>query len=377
MKFIYHASPNLRQKLSTKRIMLELMIALCAVYVFTLFYYYTRYDLERMLQAVMLLAVSLGTALLTEGVWALCTKQPVLRYLSSSFGWITAMILTLMCTINTPPFAIGVATFCAIFFGKLLFGGFGQNIFNPAAMGRAVIFACFAGATTDAITGATPTTVMANTYNWLPTTSASFDALLERVGSIWDLFIGWYPGAMGETCTALLLIIGVILAIRKVIDWRVPLIYLMTVALMALVLGLCAGVEELWLYVAFHLCSGGVMFGAVFMLTDPVTSPTAAQGRVIFALGAGILSMLIRVKANLPECVLYSILLINMLTPLIERALDGQQVRMRKKAYTITAVLAVLGIALAALLGNVMESAEEKAESLALAAETTTVQEVL
>ena len=86
MKFIYHASPNLRQKLSTKRIMLELMIALCAVYVFTLFYYYTRYDLERMLQAVMLLAVSLGTALLTEGVWALCTKQPVLRYLSSSFG---------------------------------------------------------------------------------------------------------------------------------------------------------------------------------------------------------------------------------------------------------------------------------------------------
>ena len=77
--------------------------------------------------------------------------------------------------------------------------------------------------------------------------------LLERVGSIWDLFIGWYPGAMGETCTALLLIIGVILAIRKVIDWRVPLIYLMTVALMALVLGLCAGVGELWLSVALDV----------------------------------------------------------------------------------------------------------------------------
>lgn len=366
MKFIYQASPNLRQKQSTKRIMLELMIALCVVYAFTLFYYYTRYDYDRMMQAILLLAVSMGTALITESIWALCIKQNVLKYLSNSFGWITAMILTLMCTINTPPFAIGVATFCAIFFGKLLFGGFGQNIFNPAATGRAVIFACFASATTDVITGATPTTVMATVYNWLPTTSASFDALMERVGGMWNLFIGWYPGAMGETSTALLLIIGVVLAIRKVIDWRIPVIYLTTIFVMAIVLGFCAGVDQLLEYGLLHLCSGGVMFGAIFMLTDPVTSPTSVQGRVIFALGAGIISMLIRVKANLPEGVLYSILLMNMLTPMIEKEMDGKQFVMRKKAYIISSVLIILGIILTALLGNTMVTAEEKTSQTAV-----------
>ncbi|MEE0774848.1 MAG: RnfABCDGE type electron transport complex subunit D, partial [Merdibacter sp.] len=146
MKFTFNVSPNLRQRQSTKRIMFELMLGLAAVYLFALVYYYTAYGMRYALQALLLLAVSVGVALVTETVFALVLKKEVKSYLSSSFGWITAIILTMMCTIDISPYALGVATFFSIFFGKLLFGGFGQNIFNPAAFGRAIVFNAFMGA---------------------------------------------------------------------------------------------------------------------------------------------------------------------------------------------------------------------------------------
>ena len=168
MKFTFSVSPNLHQKQSTKRIMLELMLGLAAVYVFALVYYFMEYGSSYALQAVLLLAVALVVALVTESVFALVLKKNVRQYLSGSFGWITAIILTMMCTIDITPYALGVATFFSIFFGKLLFGGFGNNIFNPAAFGRAVIFNAFMGAATNVVTSATPLTAIGTASSWIP-----------------------------------------------------------------------------------------------------------------------------------------------------------------------------------------------------------------
>lgn len=360
MKFIFNASPNLRQKQSTKRIMLELMIGLLAVFAFSMFFYYEEYGAEVMTQGLILLATSLIVTFVCEILWALVTKQKILPFLSGSFGWITAIILTMMCPITITPYALGVSTFFAIVFGKLLFGGFGQNIFNPAALGRAIVFAAFSGATTDVITGATITTKMATEFNWLVTDPKMIDKLMEAAGGLQNMFVGFYPGAIGETSAMMLLIVGIVLALRKVIDWKLPVIFVGTIFVLGSVIALTSGMSNWLWYPTFHILSGGVMFGAVFMLTDPVTSPTTSAGKVIFALGAGIITVLIRIKANLPEGVLYSILIMNMLTPMIEKALDGKQLAVRKKAAVIIGVVAALGIGSVALAASVIEPAKEK-----------------
>ena len=370
MKFIFNVSPNLRQQQSTKRIMFELMVGLLAVFAFSILFYASNYGPTYVMQAFILLGVSLLTTLVTESAFAYFTRGKnkftfayLKKFLSGSFGWITAIILTMMCQISIPPYALMIATFFAIFFGKLVFGGFGNNIFNPAALGRAVIFATFMGATTDVITTATPTGIIANQYNWLVNDPRMVLEMINDAGGMKALALGWHPGAIGETSAIVILIVGAILAYRKVIDWRVPSVYLGTIAVLTSIVALMHGVPNYeWLpgfiwYPLLHLITGGVMFGAIFMLTDPVTSPTSAQGRTIFALGAAILTVLIRIKANLPEGCLYSILLMNMLTPMIERALEGKQLQLKKKATIMLTVIAALGIGATALCANAIEPA--------------------
>lgn len=357
MKYIFNVSPNLRQKMSTQRIMLELMIGLFVVFAFSLLYYYQSYGVRYAVQAIKLMAASVLTALLTEIVWSFVMRKGqkfdwtyIKTFLNGSFGWITAIILTLMTPISIRPYALIVSTFIAILFGKLLFGGFGNNIFNPAALGRAIIFATFLSATTDVVTSVTPTTLIANDFNWLVSSPDMITKMMHELGGLGNLLIGWYPGAIGETSSLVILLVGVYLSIRKVIDWRAPVIYLGSIFVFAAGIALFRGVGSygnmpgvLW-YPILHVLSGGAIFGAVFMLTDPVTTPTSAQGRCIFALGAGIITMLIRIKANLPEGCLYSILMMNMLTPMIEHCLEGKQLVLRKKARIIFGCVAVVGL---------------------------------
>ena len=370
MKFTFNVSPNLRQKQSTKSIMFDLMIGLLVVFGFSLVYYGMTYGSSYVIQALLLLFVSLLTTFISEGAFAYFTRGKnkfdftyLRKFLSGSFGWITAIILTMMCPISIPPYALIVATFFAIFFGKLVFGGFGNNIFNPAALGRAVIFATFMGATTDVVTSATPTTMIANQYNWLVNDSRMVLEMINDAGGMKALALGWYPGALGETSALVILLVGAFLVYRKVIDWRVPTVYLGSIAVLTSIVAIMHGVPGYeWLpgfiwYPIFHLITGGVMFGAIFMLTDPVTSPTSAQGRTIFALGAAILTVLIRIKANLPEGCLYSILIMNMLTPMIERALEGKQLQLRKKATIMMIVISLLGVGATALAASVIEPA--------------------
>ena len=352
MKFNFHVSPSLKGNLTTKEIMKELTLGLLLVFVLAVFYYASAYGSRYALQAILLLVCSLVTTLVCEFLFAKIRKRDPKKEIQNSFGWVTAIILTLMVPISTRPYALIISTAFAIIFGKMLFGGFGHNIFNPAAVGRAVIFATFTGASTNLVTSATPTALIANSYGWGPANADALDGFLSQVGGWSSLFLGTYPGALGETFTIAIVLIGIFLIVRKIIDWRVPVVYLGTIFVMTAIVAIITGVGSyhgipgfIW-YPVLHLILGGVVFGAFFMLTDPVTSPTSAAGRTIFALGAGILTVLIRLTGNLPEGCLYSILLMNMMTPLIESLLDGKQLDILKKAKHGFIYLALVGLAI-------------------------------
>lgn len=352
MKFNFHVSPSLKGNLTTKEIMKELTLGLLLVFVLAVFYYASAYGFRYALQAILLLVCSLVTTLVCEFLFAKIRKRDPKKEIQNSFGWVTAIILTLMVPISTRPYALIISTAFAIIFGKMLFGGFGHNIFNPAAVGRAVIFATFTGASTNLVTSATPTALIANSYGWVPANADALDGFLSQVGGWSSLFLGTYPGALGETFTIAIVLIGIFLIVRKIIDWRVPVVYLGTIFVMTAIVAIITGVGSyhgipgfIW-YPVLHLILGGVVFGAFFMLTDPVTSPTSAAGRTIFALGAGILTVLIRLTGNLPEGCLYSILLMNMMTPLIESLLDGKQLDILKKAKHGFIYLALVGLAI-------------------------------
>lgn len=327
MVFKYKSNPNYRRPLSTHKIMAYLLIALLVVFAFGVINAYLIGGMSLALNAVVLLLVSVIVTLVTEAVWAKVLKQDIKKYIQNSFGLITAVILVLCVKADTQPYAVGVATFIAIFFGKLVFGGFGQNIFNPAAVGRAVIISSFAGnKIADAMTGATPTASLASA-GWLLSTDAA--ATFAGDFSLGQLFIGNYAGALGETSVLLLVLCAIFLTIKEVIDWRVPVVYVGVIFLGTLIIGLVNGCG-----ISFALnfvMTGGIFFGAVFMLTDPVTNPTTRAGKIVFAALAAIFTVLIRLFANLPEGVCFSILLVNMLTPVIDKFFSCKQTDMEKK----------------------------------------------
>jgi len=359
MKFVYRVSPNYHDRDSTKRVMLELSVALLLVFAFGIGRYFFMSDVKEpmtlAIQGLLMLLTSCSVAVITEVLWAvLVVKTNPVEYLGRSFPLVTAIILTLMCPVNMPLYALGVATFFAIFFGKLLFGGFGHNVFNPAAVGRAVILASFAtAAVATIVTGATPTSTMAG-YNWVITSSDLLKNFLGQFGGLQNLFLGFYHSALGESSSLLLILIGVWLSVRKVIDWRVPVFYVGTVFSLAVVVMLVQGLD--WWYPLFHVFTGGLLFGAVFMATDPVTNPTSSAGRILFAIGCGIITVLIRIKGNLPEGVLYSILMMNMLTPLLERATDGKVFLLTKKNLVMTGTTLLVGMLIVGGIATTLEA---------------------
>lgn len=377
MKFIFHVSPNLKGKASTQNIMRDLTIALLAVFACSVIYYGTACGWNVAGHELLLLACALITAFVCEFLYAKITKQEPVPFIKNSFGWVTAIILTMMCTVNVTVYAIIIATAFAIIFGRLLFGGFGSNVFNPAAVGRAVIFAAFTGASTDLLTSATPVTEISTTFHWLPGSTAMVNAFINQYGGWSGLLLGTHGGAIGETFILAILIAGVFLIWRNVIDWRIPTVYFLTIFVMTAFIAVLTGLEPyngipavLW-YPALHLLTGGVVFGGIFMLTDPVTNPVSPAGRVLFALGCGILTVLIRLKANLPEGCLYSILLMNMFTPMIEQSFDGPQLKVVRKAIITTAVVAVLGLASCFYVSATAEPVYYRAEGAYAAAEET------
>lgn len=350
MKFAFHVSPNLQSPNSTQRIMRELTIGLLVVFAASDIYYFSRWGASVGVRPLILLAASLITTFICEAIFAKAKKKDVKDVITHSFGWVTSIILVMMCPIDIEVYPVIIATVFAIVFGRLVFGGFGFNIYNPAAIGRAVIFASFSGATINLLSSATPTTMMANTFNWLPGTEKALQAFLDQVGGWGGLALGFYPGAIGETMSILILLVGIYLIWRNVIDWRVPVFYLGTIFVIGMIIAAATGIDSyhgipaiLW-YPTLQVLTGGVIFGAVFMLTDPVTMPTVPAGRIFYAMCAAAITVLIRVKGNYPEGCMYSILIMNTFTPMIELALDAPQLKQIKKAWIMIACAAVFAI---------------------------------
>ena len=329
MKFVFKPSPNYRTERSTIGIMRDLTICLCAVVLFSAVYHGTAFGFSYGLRVVLMSAVSVIAALATEAVYfKIMGSKDIVKDLRHSFGWVTALILTLITRLDVTYYALAVATAICIVFGKLVFGGFGQNIFNPAAFGEAIIMNSFAAhkaaqVTADVYTGATPMAAM-DSYGWIMS-SDKFGEFVQQFGGLGNMFLGQYPSVIGGSCAALLLLCGAYMLWKKDIDWHLSVFYLISVFCMSLIVGLIKG-AGIW-YAVFNILGGGVLFGAVFMMTDPVTTPITIPGRMIFAFGCAALTLILRCKSNLPDGVLFSILLMNMLTPAIDKLVDGNQIK--------------------------------------------------
>jgi len=356
MKFNFRVSPNYRSPLSTQQIMFELTLCILVVLGFSLTYYYIELGFEYFLHALLMILTSVGVATLVEVIWAWVFKKNILEYLNTSFPWVTGLLMVSMMGVNKPLYAMVIGAIAAILVAKLIFGGFGHNIFNPAGIGRVVVVLSFGGSIVksfpDVITGATSQQVMEK-FGWVITDPAMVKTYLDQFGGLLNFFLGWYTGALGETSFFLLLLVGLYLGFRKIFDWKVPVVYIGTLFVLATLTMFVQGMG--WWYPFFFIASGGAMFGAIFMLTDPVTSPTSTTGRIIFALGAAFLTYIIRVKSNLPEGVIRSILFMNMMTPLIDQITDGQVFRDFKKNMLSIGVVAVLVLATSGLISTLLK----------------------
>lgn len=312
------SSPHLRTQDSVKKIMWTVALALlptCAysVYIFGMY-------------AALLIAICVLTAVITEALIQKIRGVPI----TISDG--SAVVTGLLISCNIPPVITWwlpiIGTVVAIGIAKHAFGGLGCNIFNPALIGRAFLLGAYPKAMTswkivgaahavDATTTATPLGMIKE--QGIPQLIAQFGG--NKIEVYKGLFFGNIGGCIGETSALLVLVGGIFLLLRKVITWHIPVIYLGTLALLSWTLGndpnapfsLLSGDPLI------AVMAGGAMLGAWFMATDMVTSPVAIRGQIIFATGCGLMTFLIRKYGGYPEGVSYSILIMNMTVPLIDR----------------------------------------------------------
>ncbi len=297
---IMSSSPHLGTADSVSRIMWTVIIALLPAVAMSVYYFGW--------VSLALISTCVAAALITEAI----INQ--LKGESYTINDGSAAITGLLLALTLPPtFALSsavIGTVFAIAVGKHIFGGLGYNIFNPALLGRAFLQASFPVAITTWTNPATIDAVSTAT----PLGAFKFEKISTE---LLDLLYGNTGGCLGETSAVVIIAGGLFLIIRKHADWRIPLSYLSTVFIMSGIFWLIHPAE--YADPIFHLFSGGLMLGAFFMATDMVTSPITPRGAWIFGIGAGIILVIIRLWGGLPEGVMYSILLMNGLTPLINR----------------------------------------------------------
>ena len=296
MKLTVASSPHIRGNFRTNRIMLDVVIALLPAYIVGIF----RFGLDALLVGI----VSIAAAVVSEWLYSVVTRTR--NTIVDGSAVVTGLLLAMTLPASAPLWQVAIGAAFAIIIVKALCGGLGQNIFNPALSGRALLMLVFPVSVTrylvDGISHATPLHHMI------------MPALPEE--SIMDMFLGRCPGSIGEISALALIIGGAYLVYRKVISARIPLSYIGSVALLTLIFSKTGNPVQWMLY---NLFSGGLMLGAIFMATDYATSPVTAKGQVIFGIGCGILTVIFRYYGIYPEGVTYAILLMNALVWIIDR----------------------------------------------------------
>jgi electron transport complex protein RnfD len=349
------ASPHLHEAESVKKVMWSVVIALMPALIAAYIFFGWR--------SLMLTGLGIISAVATEAIIELLLKKPLT--ITDGSAVITGMLLAF----NLPPMTAWwiplVGSAFAIAIGKQVFGGLGYNPVNPALLGRAFLMASWptqmttgwtskltqmgvatlsglktsiiAGTGTpyqDLVTSATPLnlakTLRAEVLAGESAQSAQplFHSL-SSFDTIRNLFWGNIGGCIGEVCAAALLIGAAFLTYKRYIEWRIPVAYIGTAALLAWIFG---GIDGYFSGpILFHIFSGGLILGAFFMATDMVTSPVTKNGRLIFGIGCGIITMIIRLWGGYPEGVSYSILLMNLVTPLLDKYTVSKPFGYRKK----------------------------------------------
>ena len=305
-KLIVSSSPHIKTKDDTPRLMLDVIIALLPAVIAGAVIYGIR--------ALLVVFTCVLTSVVSEYLFNLIVKKEQTVFDFSAI--ITGLILGLSLHANAPVWQCVIGSAFAIIVVKCLFGGLGCNFANPAATGRVFLLICFSSTLAggaapkivDTVTGATP----------LPNLAA-----VEAVPSLLDMFLGVRGGSIGESCIIALIIGFIYLVIRKVINFEVPLIMTATVFILYLIV---SGDVNIALY---QVLAGGLIFGAVFMATDYVTTPITRTGKMIFAFGGGLITFLIRMYGNYPEGVSFAILFMNILSPYIEGWTKPKSLRKR------------------------------------------------
>lgn len=331
INIVKETAPHIRRKSSVTRMMLDVVIALLPVVIFSIVVYQWH--------AVKVLGISIITMILSEFVYVgLRNKMPndgqkhsfkekfdyAYKGHYTHANWIaplvSALIFSMIMPANATWYACFVGSLAGIVIGKLVFGGLGNNIFNPAAVGMIVAKVSFSSSYPamktnwffDTVAGGTPLTDAANGIT---------NALNDY--SILDLFIGRTGGTLGEACAALILVGAAYLLIRRSCDFRALFSYLFSFIGLVLVSGLVIkfgkGINIGYgRFVLYQILSGGLLFGVTYMITDPVTSPITSPGRIMYGMIAGALTVFIRFFAAVPEGVAFSILIANMFAPVID-----------------------------------------------------------
>lgn len=289
------SSPHVRDKSSTKSIMWDVFLALMPATIFGICNFG--------IKAAVLIVTCVVTAVLSEYIWQKAMKLPLT--VSDGSAALTGLLLALNLSSTFPVWMAVIGSVFAVIIVKQLFGGLGQNFMNPALGARCFLMVSFAGQMTsftyDGVTGATPLALI-----------KQGDDSTRLV----DMFLGTIGGTIGETCTLALLLGAAYLLFRKVITWTIPVCYIVTFAVFALIFG---GHGFDMTYLAKELCGGGLMLGAFFMATDYVTSPITPRGQIVFGILLGVLTGVFRIFGASAEGVSYAIIICNLLVPLIER----------------------------------------------------------
>ncbi len=308
-KLTVSASPHVRSKETTTGIMLDVIIALMPALVMSVVYFGLR--------ALTLTTVCVCSCVIFESISRKAMKRP--NTIGDLSAVVTGIILAFNLPASMPLWMAAVGSLVAIVVVKQMFGGIGQNFVNPAMTARIILMTSFPTAMAkwvvpftntwhpDAVTAATPMSVLANVKG------GDVSAVAADLPSLTEMLLGAHGGSMGEVCSVAIILGGLYLMVRRVISPVIPLSFIGTVALIMLFAG-SFNLE----FVAYQLLGGGLMLGAFFMATDYSTSPINKKGKIIFGIGCGLITSVIRLFGSLPEGVSFSIILMNILVPHIE-----------------------------------------------------------
>ena len=312
LKLIATSSPHIREKVDTRSIMLDVIIAMIPALIIAVWNWGVR--------AIVSVVVSVLGSVAFEWLYRKALKKDCT--VGDLSAVVTGMLIAYVCPVTLPYWILLIGDFFAVVVAKQLYGGIGQNFLNPALVGRAAMLASYAGlmsrwaapltklslgSTADAVTAATPLAMMKE---------GTLETVMETY-TLKDMFIGRIGGSLGEVSALMILIGGIYLIGRKVIGWQIPVAYIGTVAVLTFIFPRGNDPMQWMLY---NVLGGGLMLGAFFMATDYATSPVTKKGQLIFGFGCGVITVLIRYFGSYPEGVSYAILIMNVTVWLIDKA---------------------------------------------------------